>query len=171
MMNKVRASAAEALKGIRDGASIAAGGFGLCGIPELCIQALRDMGVRDLTITSNNCGVDDFGLGLLLANRQIRKMISSYVGENKLFERQYISGELEVELSVDASDAASAVDRALPASEATEARALPRPSRPQPLRGRHGEVHRLRAVRRCLPRILHLRAWGRQPHRRAGVAR
>lgn len=97
-MNKVRSSAAEALKSIRDGATIAAGGFGLCGIPELCIRALRDMGVRDLTIASNNCGVDDFGLGLLLANRQIRKMISSYVGENKEFERQYISGQLEVEL-------------------------------------------------------------------------
>lgn len=97
-MNKVRASAAEALHGIRDGASIAAGGFGLCGIPELCIRALREMGVRDLTITSNNCGVDDFGLGLLLANRQIRKMISSYVGENKQFERQLMAGEIEVEL-------------------------------------------------------------------------
>jgi 3-oxoacid CoA-transferase subunit A len=97
-MNKVRASAAEALKGIRDGASIAAGGFGLCGIPEACIQALRGMGVRNLTIASNNCGVDDFGLGLLLANRQIRKMISSYVGENKEFERQLMAGEIEVEL-------------------------------------------------------------------------
>jgi 3-oxoacid CoA-transferase subunit A len=97
-MNKVRASAAEALQGIRDGASIAAGGFGLCGIPEACIQALRHMGVRDLTIASNNCGVDDFGLGLLLANRQIRKMISSYVGENKEFERQLMAGEIEVEL-------------------------------------------------------------------------
>jgi len=97
-MNKVRGSAAEALQGIRDGATIAAGGFGLCGIPELCIEALREMGVRDLTIASNNCGVDDFGLGLLLANRQIRKMISSYVGENKEFERQFISGQLEVEL-------------------------------------------------------------------------
>jgi len=97
-MNKVRASAAEALKGIRDGASIAAGGFGLCGIPEACIQALREMGVRNLTIASNNCGVDDFGLGLLLANRQIRKMISSYVGENKEFERQLMAGEIEVEL-------------------------------------------------------------------------
>jgi 3-oxoacid CoA-transferase subunit A len=97
-MNKVRASAAEALQGIRDGASIAAGGFGLCGIPELCIQALRQLGVRDLTIASNNCGVDDFGLGLLLANRQIRKMISSYVGENREFERQFMSGELEVEM-------------------------------------------------------------------------
>jgi 3-oxoacid CoA-transferase subunit A len=99
MMNKVRASAHEALRGIRDGATIAAGGFGLCGIPELCIQALRELGVRDLTVASNNCGVDEFGLGLLLANRQIRKMISSYVGENKEFERQFISGELEVELT------------------------------------------------------------------------
>ena len=97
-MNKVRASAAEALHGIHDGASIAAGGFGLCGIPELCIQALREIGVRDLTIASNNCGVDDFGLGLLLANRQIRKMISSYVGENKQFERQLMAGEIEVEM-------------------------------------------------------------------------
>jgi 3-oxoacid CoA-transferase subunit A len=98
-MNKVRASAAEALRGITDGATIAAGGFGLCGIPELCIRALREMGVRELTFASNNCGVDDFGLGVLLANRQIRKMISSYVGENKEFERQFLSGELEVELS------------------------------------------------------------------------
>jgi 3-oxoacid CoA-transferase subunit A len=97
-MNKVRASAADALQGIRDGASIAAGGFGLCGIPELCIEALRLLGVRDLTIASNNCGVDEFGLGLLLANRQIRKMISSYVGENREFERQFMSGELEVEM-------------------------------------------------------------------------
>src|SRR5882724_404846 len=98
-MNKVRTSALEALREIRDGATIAAGGFGLCGIPELCIQALRDMNVRNLTIASNNCGVDDFGLGLLLANRQIKKMISSYVGENKEFERQFISGELDVELT------------------------------------------------------------------------
>jgi 3-oxoacid CoA-transferase subunit A len=78
-MNKLRASALEALAGIQDGATIAAGGFGLCGIPELCIDALRELGVRNLTVASNNCGVDDFGLGLLLANRQIRKMISSYV--------------------------------------------------------------------------------------------
>jgi 3-oxoacid CoA-transferase subunit A len=98
-MNKVRANALEALRGIRDGATLAAGGFGLCGIPELCIQALRELGVKDLTIASNNCGVDGFGLGVLLANRQIRKMISSYVGENKEFERQFISGELEVELT------------------------------------------------------------------------
>lgn len=97
-MNKVRASAAEALQSIRDGATIAAGGFGLCGIPELCIEALCTLGVRDLTIASNNCGVDDFGLGRLLVNRQIRKMISSYVGENREFERQFISGELQVEM-------------------------------------------------------------------------
>ena len=98
LISKVRQSALEALQGIHDGATIAAGGFGLCGIPELCIGALRDMGVRNLTIASNNCGVDDFGLGLLLSNHQIRKMISSYVGENKEFERQFIAGELEVEL-------------------------------------------------------------------------
>ena len=98
-MNKVRANAAAALQAVRDGVTIAAGGFGLCGIPELCIQALRDMNVRNLTIASNNCGVDDFGLGILLANRQIKKMISSYVGENREFERQFMSGELEVELT------------------------------------------------------------------------
>ncbi|HEY2037745.1 MAG TPA: CoA transferase subunit A [Steroidobacteraceae bacterium] len=97
-MNKVRANAREALEGIRNGASIAAGGFGLCGIPELCIQALRELGVRDLTVASNNCGVDEFGLGILLANRQIRKMVSSYVGENREFERLFLSKELEVEL-------------------------------------------------------------------------
>ena len=97
-MNKVRASAAEALREVTDGASIAAGGFGLCGIPELCIAALSELGPRDLTVYSNNCGVDGFGLGLLLGNRQIRKMVSSYVGENKEFERQLLSGQLEVEL-------------------------------------------------------------------------
>lgn len=97
-MNKLRASALEALKGLHDGVTIASGGFGLCGIPELCIQAIRELNVRDLTFASNNCGVDDFGLGLLLANRQIKKMISSYVGENREFERQFMSGELEVEL-------------------------------------------------------------------------
>ncbi len=88
----------EALANIRDGATIMAGGFGLVGIPENLIIGLRDLGVRDLTVISNNCGVDDWGLGLLLQNRQIKKMISSYVGENKEFERQYLSGELEVEL-------------------------------------------------------------------------
>jgi 3-oxoacid CoA-transferase subunit A len=97
-MDKVVKSAAEAVRDIPDGAVIAAGGFGLCGIPELCIAALRDRGVKNLTIVSNNCGVDDFGLGLLLAGKQIKKMVSSYVGENKEFERQYLSGELEVDL-------------------------------------------------------------------------
>ncbi len=91
-------SAAEAVRDIPDGASIAAGGFGLCGIPELCIAALRAQGTRELSVVSNNCGVDDFGLGLLLASQQIRKMTSSYVGENKEFERQFLGKELEVEL-------------------------------------------------------------------------
>ncbi len=98
-MDKVVSSAAEAVRDIPDGALIVAGGFGLCGIPELCIAALRDKGVRDLTVVSNNCGVDDFGLGVLLATKQIKKMISSYVGENKEFERQFLAGELEVELT------------------------------------------------------------------------
>jgi 3-oxoacid CoA-transferase subunit A len=97
-MNKVVASAAAAVTDIPDGATVLAGGFGLCGIPELCIAALRERGVRGLHVVSNNCGVDDFGLGLLLQNRQIRKMTSSYVGENKEFERQFLSGELQVEL-------------------------------------------------------------------------
>ena len=88
----------EALAGIRDGASIMAGGFGLVGIPEKLIQGIRESGVRDLTVISNNCGVDEWGLGILLQNKQIRKMVSSYVGENKEFERQYLAGELEVEL-------------------------------------------------------------------------
>ena len=88
----------EALEGISDGASILAGGFGLVGIPEKLIQGLRESGVRNLTVISNNCGVDEWGLGILLQNRQIRKMVSSYVGENKEFERQYLAGELEVEL-------------------------------------------------------------------------
>jgi 3-oxoacid CoA-transferase/3-oxoacid CoA-transferase subunit A len=97
-MNKVHASAREAVADIPAGATILAGGFGLCGIPENSIRALRELGVGDLTVVSNNCGVDDFGLGVLLRGRQIRKMVSSYVGENKEFERQYLSGELEVEL-------------------------------------------------------------------------
>ncbi|MCS6902361.1 MAG: CoA transferase subunit A [Myxococcales bacterium] len=97
-MNKVYASAREAVADIPAGATILAGGFGLCGIPENSIRALCELGVSDLTVVSNNCGVDDFGLGLLLRGRQIRKMVSSYVGENKEFERQYLSGELEVEL-------------------------------------------------------------------------
>jgi 3-oxoacid CoA-transferase subunit A len=88
----------KAIDDITDGATIIVGGFGLCGIPEKAILALRDKGTKDLTIVSNNCGVDDWGLGLLLANKQIKKMISSYVGENKIFEKQFLSGSLEVEL-------------------------------------------------------------------------
>lgn len=98
-MNKVYQSALEACRDIPDGATILAGGFGLCGIPENCIAALRELGTKNLVVVSNNCGVDDFGLGILLRNKQIRKMISSYVGENKEFERQYLTGELEVELT------------------------------------------------------------------------
>lgn len=95
---KITESFEAAIQEIYDGATIIVGGFGLCGIPEKAILALREKGVKDLTIVSNNCGVDDWGLGLLLANKQIKKMISSYVGENKIFERQFLSGELEVEL-------------------------------------------------------------------------
>ncbi|MEP9399790.1 CoA transferase subunit A [Mesorhizobium sp. KR2-14] len=99
-MNKVFNSAAEALDGVLfDGMSLAVGGFGLCGIPELLIEQLKQSGTRNLTIASNNCGVDDFGLGILLHTRQIRKMISSYVGENAEFMRQYLSGELELEFN------------------------------------------------------------------------
>jgi 3-oxoacid CoA-transferase subunit A len=100
LIQKVYASAAEALSGLLfDGMTIAAGGFGLCGIPETLIAAIRDSGVKDLTVVSNNAGVDDYGLGLLLANRQVKKMVSSYVGENKTFERQYLAGELEIEFN------------------------------------------------------------------------
>src|SRR4029077_15193462 len=98
-MDKVVKSAREAVLGIQDGATILAGGFGLCGIPENSIRALSELGVKELTFVSNNCGVDDFGLGILLRNKQIKKMVSSYVGENKEFERQYLTGELEVELT------------------------------------------------------------------------
>jgi 3-oxoacid CoA-transferase subunit A len=97
-MNKVVASAAEAVSQIPDGATLMVGGFGLCGIPEDLIAALHVQGTKDLTIVSNNAGVDEFGLGILLKSRQIRKMISSYVGENREFERQFLQGELEVEL-------------------------------------------------------------------------
>ncbi len=98
--SKVYNSPKSALQDIvKDGQTLAIGGFGLCGIPEALIAALRDSGVKDLTCISNNAGVDDFGLGLLLQTRQIKKMISSYVGENKEFERQYLAGELEVELT------------------------------------------------------------------------
>ena len=99
-MNKIFPSAAEALKGIvADGQLIGVGGFGLCGIPEALIAALRDSGVQNLTAISNNAGVDGFGLGKLLETRQIKKMISSYVGENKEFERQYLAGELQLEFT------------------------------------------------------------------------
>ncbi|MBP7240988.1 CoA transferase subunit A [Amaricoccus sp.] len=99
-MKKVYADAASALDGLLfDGMLVAAGGFGLCGVPENLIAAMRDSGVKDITVASNNCGVDDFGLGILLKTRQIRKMISSYVGENAEFMRQYLSGELELEFN------------------------------------------------------------------------
>ncbi|QFP76684.1 CoA transferase subunit A [Deinococcus sp. AJ005] len=99
-MNKVFPSAAEALADVvADGQTVAVGGFGLCGIPEALIAALRDSGTKNLTAVSNNAGVDGFGLGLLLETRQIRKMVSSYVGENKEFERQYLAGELELEFT------------------------------------------------------------------------
>jgi len=94
----VLASAEEAVAGIPDGATIMMGGFGLCGIPENLIAALHARGTRGLTVISNNAGIDDFGIGVLLKSRQVRKMISTYVGENKEFERQYLTGELEVEL-------------------------------------------------------------------------
>ncbi len=100
MAQKIRGNAAEALQGLLfDGMSIMSGGFGLCGIPEHLIAAIRDAGTRHLTVVSNNCGVDGFGLGILLAGGQIDKMISSYVGENKLFEQLYLSGELELEFN------------------------------------------------------------------------
>ncbi|WP_312524755.1 CoA transferase subunit A [Paracoccus sp. (in: a-proteobacteria)] len=99
-MKKIYGSAADALQGLlQDGILIAAGGFGLCGIPELLIDAIHKSGTKDLTIASNNCGVDGFGLGILLDSRQIKKMISSYVGENAEFMRQYLSGELELEFN------------------------------------------------------------------------
>ena len=100
MAGKIRGDAAAALDGLLfDGMTIMAGGFGLCGIPENLIAAISKTGVKDLTVVSNNCGIDDFGLGILLAGGQIKKMISSYVGENKLFERLYLSGELELEFN------------------------------------------------------------------------
>ena len=99
-MNKVYGGAADALAGVlKDGRTIMSGGFGLCGIPETLIEALRQSGVKDLTVVSNNAGVDGIGLGLLLETRQIRKMISSYVGENKIFAAQYLAGELELEFN------------------------------------------------------------------------
>src|ERR1044071_6416913 len=99
-MQKVYSDATSALEGLLfDGMTIMAGGFGLCGIPENLILALRDSGVKDITVISNNCGVDDFGMGLLLQTKQIKKMVSSYVGENAEFERQFLSGELELEFN------------------------------------------------------------------------
>src|SRR5690606_29720881 len=98
MINKEVLNAEEAIKDINDGMTIMLGGFGLCGIPENCIAALVKRGVKDLTCISNNAGVDDFGIGLMLKNRQVKKMIASYVGENAEFERQLLSGELQVEL-------------------------------------------------------------------------
>ena len=98
-MNKVVANAEDAVRDIPDGAVIMSGGFGLCGNPENLISALHRRGVRDLTIISNNCGTAEFGLGILLKAKQVRKMVSSYVGENKEFERQYLAGELQVELT------------------------------------------------------------------------
>jgi len=97
-MKKIVSGAEEAIQDIKDGAVVMLGGFGLCGIPENCIEALTRKGIKDLTCISNNAGVDDFGLGLLLKTRQIKKMISSYVGENEEFERQLLNGELEVDL-------------------------------------------------------------------------
>src|SRR2546422_6370158 len=98
-MNKVVANADEAIRDLQDGAVIMSGGFGLCGNPENLIRAIHRKGVKNLTIISNNCGTTDKGLGILLQTRQVRKMISSYVGENKEFERQFLAGELEVELN------------------------------------------------------------------------
>jgi len=99
-MNKFYKTAADAMAGLcRDGLTVMSGGFGLCGIPENLIAALRDSGAKELTVISNNAGVDDFGLGQLLETRQIKKMVSSYVGENKEFERQYLGGELELEFN------------------------------------------------------------------------
>ena len=97
MSKKVYTDARSAIAGVQDGMTLLFGGFGLCGIPENCIAALRDVGVKNLTCVSNNAGVDDFGLGLLLHTRQIKKMLSSYVGENATFEKQYMTGELELE--------------------------------------------------------------------------
>jgi 3-oxoacid CoA-transferase subunit A len=98
-MKKIYSDFTEAVEGIKDGMTLMVGGFGLCGIPENLIKSLAEKGTKDLTIISNNCGVDDWGLGLLLRNKQIKKIIASYVGENKEFERQLLAGEIEVELT------------------------------------------------------------------------
>lgn len=98
-LNKVVESHKDAMKGLEDGMTVIAGGFGLCGIPENLIQEIKNVGAKNLTVVSNNCGVDGFGLGILLEDKQIKKMVSSYVGENALFEKQLLDGELEVELT------------------------------------------------------------------------
>lgn len=98
-MSKVIYSLNQAFETLKDGDILLVGGFGLCGIPEKCIEEIKNRGVKNLTIVSNNCGVDDFGLGILLANRQIKKIVASYVGENKIFEQQFINGEIEVTLT------------------------------------------------------------------------
>ena len=98
-LNKVVSSHQEAMEGLTDGMTVIAGGFGLCGIPENLIDEIKKSGVKDLTVVSNNCGVDGFGLGILLEDKQIKKMVASYVGENALFEKQLLNGELEVELT------------------------------------------------------------------------
>src|SRR6202023_989719 len=99
-MNKVHADAKTALAGLlKDGMTIMAGGFGLCGIPSSLIDAIRESGIKNLTVVSNNCGIDGIGLGVLLDSKQIKKMISSYVGENKTFAQQYLSGQLEIEFN------------------------------------------------------------------------
>lgn len=98
-MHKTEKTIHEIVSEIKDGSTILVGGFGLSGIPEVAIETIRRQGVKDLTVVSNNCGIDDWGLGLLLANDQIKKMISSYVGENKIFEQKFLSGEIEVELT------------------------------------------------------------------------
>ena len=126
MINKVVASADAAIAGIEDGMTLMVGGFGLCGIPENSIAALVRKGVKNLTCISNNAGVDDFGLGLLLQNRQIKKMVSSYVGENAEFERQMLSGELEVELIPQGTLATRCL-----ASPRANRRPAPRRSRPR----------------------------------------
>ena len=131
-MKKVYGSAAEALDGVLfDGMLIAAGGFGLCGIPELLIDGIVEAGTKDLTVASNNAGVDDFGLGKLLATRQVRKMMSSYVGENAEFMRQYLSGELELEFNPQGTLAGAHARRAARASPASTPRRAWAPSSPR----------------------------------------
>lgn len=98
-MNKITQDLDKAFYGLKDGMSLLVGGFGLCGIPEFCIQKVKDLGIKDLIVVSNNCGIDDCGLGILLQNKQIKKIIASYVGENKTFERQFINNEIEVVLT------------------------------------------------------------------------